>query len=108
MVVSVGLEKKLYTFDPGMKNPMYCTPCEAPFSSLAFKDDGLILVAGTNTSWVVFYDVYGKPHPFTILLAYNNSKVGSCLTMVDLNPLRWVTLICNWKHPHLFLIPQCI
>ena len=88
MVVSVGLEKKLYTFDPGMKNPLYCTPCEAPFSSLAFKDYGLILVVGTNTGWVVFYDVCGKPHPFTIIRSYNNSEVGSCLTMVDLKYLR--------------------
>lgn len=87
MVVSVGLDKKLYTFDPGMKKPAYCTPCEAPFSSLAFKDDGLILAAGTNTGRVVFYDVRGKPQPFTILRAYNNSEAVTSLCWQRSKPI---------------------
>jgi protein NEDD1 len=87
MVVSVGLDKKLYTFDPGMKKQAYCTPCEAPFSSLAFKDDGLILAAGTNTGRIVFYDVRGKPQPLTILHAYNNSEAVTSLCWQRSKPI---------------------
>ena len=76
MIISVGLDKKLYTFDPGMRKPVHCIPSEAPFSSLAFKDDGLVLAAGTNSGRVVFYDVRGKPQPFTILRAYGSSEVN--------------------------------
>ncbi|KAL3820303.1 hypothetical protein ACJIZ3_006208 [Penstemon smallii] len=47
---------------------------KAPFSSLAFTDDGLTLAAGTSTGQVVFYDVRGKPQPITVLRAYGNSE----------------------------------
>lgn len=66
---------KLYTFDSGSKKPSSCIPYEAPFSSLAFTDDGLTLAAGTSTGQVVFYDVRGKPQPITVLRAYGNSEV---------------------------------
>ena len=66
---------KLYTFDTGSKKPSSCIPYEAPFSSLAFTDDGLTLAAGTSTGQVVFYDVRGKPQPITVLRAYGNSEV---------------------------------
>eukprot|EP00249_Psilotum_nudum_P010485 c22566_g1_i1 orf=207-2480(+) len=79
MLLSVGLDKKLYTYDPGLKKPVHCIPCEAPFSSLAFKDDGLILAVGTNSGRVVFYDVRGKPQPFTILRAYGLSEAVTSL-----------------------------
>lgn len=75
IIASVGLDKKLYTFDSSNKKPIYCAPYEAPFSSLVFRDDGNILAAGTNSGRVVFYDVRGKPQPFTVLRAYNSSEV---------------------------------
>lgn len=75
MIVSGGLDKKLYTYDPGVKKPVYCVPYEAPFASLAFRDDGNTLAAGTNSGRVVFYDVRGRPQPFTILRAYSASEV---------------------------------
>lgn len=77
MIVSGGLDKKLYTYDPGVKKPVYCIPYEAPFSSLAFRDDGNTLAAGTNSGRVVFYDVRGRPQPFTILRAYSSSEVST-------------------------------
>ncbi|KAL0451430.1 UNVERIFIED_CONTAM: protein NEDD1 [Sesamum latifolium] len=51
-----------------------CIPYEAPFSSLAFTDDGLTLAAGTSSGQIVFYDVRGKPQPITVLHAYGNSE----------------------------------
>ncbi|MCO5580874.1 hypothetical protein L7F22_034746 [Adiantum nelumboides] len=87
MIISVGLDKKLYTFDPGMKKPVHCIPSEAPFSSVAFKDDGLILAAGTNSGRVVFYDVRGKPQPFTILRAYSASEAMTSLCWQRSNPI---------------------
>ncbi|URE46677.1 WD domain, G-beta repeat [Musa troglodytarum] len=74
IIATVGLDKKLYMFDSGTKRPTSCMPFEAPFSSVAFNDDGNILAAGTNNGRVVFYDVRGKPQPFTVLRAYNSSE----------------------------------
>ncbi|KAI3470796.1 hypothetical protein Pfo_027459 [Paulownia fortunei] len=74
IIASVGLDMKLYTFDTGSRKPSSCIPYEAPFSSLAFTDDGLTLAAGTSTGQVVFYDIRGKPQPITILCAYGNSE----------------------------------
>ncbi|KAJ6311817.1 hypothetical protein OIU77_013546 [Salix suchowensis] len=62
IIASVGLDKKLYTY-------------ETPFSSLAFRDDGLVLAAGTSSGRVVFYDVRGKPQPFTVIRAYGSSEI---------------------------------
>lgn len=75
IIATVGLDKKLYTFDSGTKRSSFCTSYEAPFSSLAFREDGWILAAGTSNGRVVFYDVRGKPQPFTVLRAYGNSEV---------------------------------
>ena len=36
----------------------------------------LVLAAGTSIDRVVFYDVRGKPEPFTVLRAYSNSEVA--------------------------------
>ncbi|KAK3028622.1 hypothetical protein RJ639_039965 [Escallonia herrerae] len=81
MIASVGLDKKLYTFDLVSKKVSSCTPYdEAPFSSLAFRDDGIVLAAGTSSGRVVFYDVRGKPQPFTVLRAFGNSVL--CRTAV--------------------------
>ncbi|KAL8539115.1 hypothetical protein ACS0TY_000923 [Phlomoides rotata] len=74
IIASVGLDMKLYTFDSGSRKPSSCIPYEAPFSSLAFTDDGLTLAAGTSTGQVVFYDVRGKPQPITVLRAFGNSE----------------------------------
>ncbi|XP_062194082.1 protein NEDD1-like isoform X2 [Phragmites australis] len=80
IIATVGLDKKLYTLDSGSRRPTHTIPHEAPFSSLAFNDDGTILAAGTNSGRVVFYDVRGKPQPLTILRAYNSSEAvtGLC------------------------------
>lgn len=75
IIASAGLDMKLYTFDSGSRKPASCIPYEAPFSSLAFTDDGLTLAAGTSTGQVVFYDVRGKPQPITVLRAYGSSEV---------------------------------
>lgn len=75
IIATVGLDKKLYTFDSSTKRSSSCISYEAPFSSLAYRDDGLILAAGTSNGRVVFYDVRGKPQPFTVLRAYGNSEV---------------------------------
>ncbi|KAK4403315.1 protein NEDD1 [Sesamum angolense] len=74
IIASVGLDMKLYTFDTGSRKPYSCIPYEAPFSSLAFTDDGLTLAAGTSSGQIVFYDVRGKPQPITVLRAYGNSE----------------------------------
>ncbi|CAL5090716.1 unnamed protein product [Urochloa decumbens] len=80
IVATVGLDKKLYTLDSASRRPTHTIPHEAPFSSLAYNDDGTILAAGTNSGRVVFYDVRGKPQPLTILRAYNSSEAvtGLC------------------------------
>lgn len=74
IIASVGLDKKLYTYDSGSRRPSSYIAYEAPFSSLAFRDDGWVLAAGTSNGRVVFYDVRGKPQPFTVLRAYGSSE----------------------------------
>ncbi|KAG0465959.1 hypothetical protein HPP92_020123 [Vanilla planifolia] len=61
------------------EKPTACVPYEAPFSSLTYSDDGNILTAGTNGGLVVFYDVRGKPQPFTILHAFSSSEAVTSL-----------------------------
>nr|XP_043608311.1 protein NEDD1 [Erigeron canadensis] len=87
MIASVGLDKKLYTFDSGSRRPSFCIPYEAPFSSVAYRDDGYTLAAGTTTGQVVFYDVRGKPQPFTVLRAYANSEAVTSLCWQRSKPL---------------------
>ncbi|KAF9600478.1 hypothetical protein IFM89_009393 [Coptis chinensis] len=77
------MDKKLYTFDSRSRRPTFYIPYEAPFSSLAFRDDGWILATGTNNGRVVFYDVRGKPHPITALRAYSNSEEKSSLEKIE-------------------------
>ncbi|KAF5467362.1 hypothetical protein F2P56_017190 [Juglans regia] len=79
IIASVGLDKKLYTYDSGSRRPSSCIPYEAPFSSLAFRDDGWTLAAGTSSGRVVFYDVRGKPQPFVVLHAYSSSEAVTSL-----------------------------
>ncbi|KAK8936974.1 hypothetical protein KSP39_PZI011833 [Platanthera zijinensis] len=79
IIASVGLDKKLYTFDSAMKRPTSCVPYDTPFSSLTYSDDGNVLAAGTSGGLVVFYDVRGKPQPFTILHAFNSSEAVTSL-----------------------------
>lgn len=74
----MGLDKKLYTYDTGSRRPSSCISYEAPFSSLAFRDDGLMLAAATSNGRVAFYDVRGKPQPFVVLHAYGSSEVVLC------------------------------
>ncbi|KAI3734908.1 hypothetical protein L6452_14389 [Arctium lappa] len=87
MIASVGLDKKLYTFDSGSRRPSFCIPYESPFSSVAFRDDGYTLAAGTTTGQVVFYDVRGKPQPFTVLRAYANSEAVTSLCWQRSKPI---------------------
>ncbi|KAJ6909684.1 hypothetical protein NC652_020612 [Populus alba x Populus x berolinensis] len=80
IIASVGLDKKLYTYDSGSRRHTSLISYEAPFSSLSFRDDGWVLAAGTSSGRVVFYDVRGKPQPFTVLRAYGSSEAvtGLC------------------------------
>ncbi|KAE8675461.1 Transducin/WD40 repeat-like superfamily protein isoform 2 [Hibiscus syriacus] len=71
IIASVGLDKKLHTYDSGSRRPSAFISYEAPFSSLAFRDDGWTLAAGTGNGRVVFYDIRGKLQPFTVLRAYS-------------------------------------
>ncbi|KAL9237587.1 hypothetical protein vseg_012117 [Gypsophila vaccaria] len=79
IIASVGLDKKLYTYDSGSKKSTFSVSYDAPFSSLAYRDDGWILAAGTSNGCVVFYDVRGRPQPFTVLHAYGNSEAVTSL-----------------------------
>ncbi|CAN0837688.1 Protein NEDD1 [Linum grandiflorum] len=79
IIASVGLDKKLYSYDSGSRRFSSCISYEAPFSSLAFREDGLVLAAGTSNGRVVFYDVRGKPQPFTVLRAYSSSEAVTSL-----------------------------
>ncbi|XP_027331322.1 protein NEDD1 isoform X2 [Abrus precatorius] len=79
IIASVGLDKKLYTYDSGSRRPSSCISYEAPFSSLAFRDDGWMLAAGTSNGRVAFYDVRGKPQPFVVLHAYGSSEAVTSL-----------------------------
>ncbi|KAM1028778.1 hypothetical protein FF1_041324 [Malus domestica] len=79
MIATVGLDKKLYTYDSGSRQPSHCISYKAPFSSLAFRDDGWVLAAGTSSGDVVFYDVRGKPEPFTGIRAYSSSEAVTSL-----------------------------
>ncbi|XP_023635954.1 protein NEDD1 isoform X2 [Capsella rubella] len=83
IIASVGMDKKLYTYDSGSRRSSSCISYEAPFSSLAFGDNGFILAAGTSNGRVVFYDVRGKPQPVTVLHAFSNSE--------DVTSLSWQT-----------------
>ncbi|MCI42087.1 protein NEDD1-like, partial [Trifolium medium] len=74
IISSVGLDKKLYTYDAASRRPTSCISYEAPFSCLAFRDDGWMLATGTSNGRVAFYDVRGKPQPFRVLHAYGSSE----------------------------------
>ncbi|KAI3817778.1 hypothetical protein L1987_11576 [Smallanthus sonchifolius] len=87
IIASVGLDKKLYTFDSGARRPSFCMPYESPFSSVAFHDDGNTLAAGTTTGQVVFYDVRAKPQPITVLRAYANSEAVTSLCWQRSKPI---------------------
>ncbi|XXG45337.1 hypothetical protein AAC387_Pa02g0448 [Persea americana] len=87
-IATVGLDKKLYTFDSGTRRPTSCVPYEAPFSSLAFRDDGWTLAAGTSSGRVVFYDVRGKPQPYTVLRAYSSSEAITSLCWQRSKPIN--------------------
>ncbi|XP_015876593.3 protein NEDD1 [Ziziphus jujuba] len=87
IIASVGLDKKLYTYDSGSRRSSSCISYEAPFSSLAFRDDGWVLAAGTSTGRVVFYDVRGKPEPFTVLRAYSSSEAVTSLSWQRSKPV---------------------
>lgn len=95
VIASVGLDKKMYTFDSGSRRSTSCISYEAPFSSLAFRDDGWILAAGTSNGRVVFYDVRGKPQPFTVLRAYSNSEAVTSLCWQRSKPVVINEKICT-------------
>ncbi|KAF7134967.1 hypothetical protein RHSIM_Rhsim08G0019600 [Rhododendron simsii] len=83
VIASVGLDKRLYASDSGSRRHSFCIPYEAPFSSLAYRGDGLILAAGTSSGQVVFYDVRGKPEPLTVLRAFGNSERISVVNLAE-------------------------
>ncbi|XP_047182245.1 protein NEDD1 isoform X1 [Vigna umbellata] len=79
IIASVGLDKKMYIYDSGSRRPSSYISYEAPFSSLAFRDDGWMLAAGTSNGRVAFYDVRGKPQPVAVLHAYGSSEAVTSL-----------------------------
>ncbi|KAF9626683.1 hypothetical protein IFM89_038778 [Coptis chinensis] len=83
-------------YSQGSRRPTFCIPYKAPFSSLAFRDDGCILAAGTNNGRVVFYDVRGKPQPITTLRAYSNEE-ASYLVVAWLVPVLNPVLSAGWS-----------
>ncbi|CAN8270091.1 unnamed protein product [Cochlearia groenlandica] len=87
IIASVGLDKKLYTYDSGSRRPSSCIGYETPFSSLVFGDNGHILAAGTGNGRIVFYDVRGKPQPITVLHAYRNSEAVTSLSWQTSKPV---------------------
>ncbi|KAG2240697.1 hypothetical protein Bca52824_097103 [Brassica carinata] len=87
IIASVGLDKKLYTYDSGTRKPSSCISYESPFSSLAFGDNGHILAAGTGNGRIVFYDVRGKPQPITVLHAYSSSEAVTSLSWQTSKPV---------------------
>ncbi|KFK24993.1 hypothetical protein AALP_AA8G052500 [Arabis alpina] len=87
IIASVGMDKKLYTYDSGSRRSSSCISYEAPFSSLAFGDNGYILAAGTSNGKVVFYDVRGKPQPVTVLHAYSSSEAVTSLSWQTSKPV---------------------
>ncbi|XP_052876322.1 protein NEDD1-like [Gossypium arboreum] len=82
IIASVGLDKKLYTYDSG-------------FSSLAFKDDGWTLAAGTGNGRVVFCDIRGKLQPFTVLRAYSSSDIMFYNGTNDINWMSLLACLCS-------------
>ncbi|KAG2242178.1 hypothetical protein Bca52824_095975 [Brassica carinata] len=86
-IASVGMDKKLYTYDSGSRRYSSCISYEAPFSSLAFGDNGHILAAGTGNGRVVFYDVRGKPQPVSVLHAYSSSEAVTSLSWQTSKPV---------------------
>ncbi|CAN7036717.1 unnamed protein product [Brassica oleracea var. botrytis] len=86
-IASVGMDKKLYTYDSGSKRSSSCISYEAPFSSLAFGDNGYILAAGTGNGRVVFYDVRKIPQPVTVLHAYSSSEAVTSLSWQTSKPV---------------------
>lgn len=95
IIASVGLDKKLYTFDSAMKRPTSCVTYDTPFSSLSYSDDGNVLAAGTSGGLVVFYDVRGKLQAFTILHAFNSSEAVTGLCWQRAKPFIVNESSCN-------------
>ena len=72
----------MYIYDSGSRRPSSYISYEAPFSSLAFRDDGWMLAAGTSNGRVAFYDVRGKPQPVAVLHAYGSSSIAATKSVV--------------------------
>ncbi|RAL36951.1 hypothetical protein DM860_003873 [Cuscuta australis] len=87
IITSVGLDKKLYTFDVGSRRPAFFIPYEAPFSSLAYTDDGLTLAAGTSSGQIALYDIRGKLQPLTVQRAYGHSEAVTSLCWQRSKPI---------------------
>ncbi|KAG9449748.1 hypothetical protein H6P81_009713 [Aristolochia fimbriata] len=87
VIASVGLDKKLVILDSGTRRPASSVSYEAPFSSIAIRDDGWTLAAGTNTGRIVFYDVRGKPQPTTVLRAFSCSEAVTSLCWQRSRPI---------------------
>lgn len=66
MIATVGLDKKKVI------QRSFCIPYKAPFSSLAFCDDGHTLAAGTTIGHLRFYNFCTKPQYFIFLHVYAN------------------------------------
>ncbi|GKA93971.1 protein NEDD1, partial [Tanacetum coccineum] len=84
MIASVGLDKKLYTFDSGSRRRSFCISYEAPFSSVAFREDGNTLAAGTTTGQVNYTALTGGTVDDSVVMPDPLPSAITSITSVDL------------------------
>eukprot|EP00850_Spirogloea_muscicola_P019865 SM000201S05921 [mRNA] locus=s201:145019:147309:+ [translate_table: standard] len=80
VVMTVGLDKRLHIIDLGAKEPVASHPVGAPLTSVALRDDGGCLAAGTTGGAVVLYDVRaGRLAPGRSFAAHGTTEVSLAL-----------------------------
>ncbi|XP_024538354.1 protein NEDD1 [Selaginella moellendorffii] len=87
VIVSVGFDKRLHTYDTSVKKAVHSLSCDAPFSSLALKDDGWTVAAGTTNGRIMFYDIRTKVQPMAVLRAFNPSEAVASVCWQRTNPV---------------------
>ncbi|XP_022240350.1 protein NEDD1-like isoform X2 [Limulus polyphemus] len=73
LLISVGLDKKIISYDVQMKNHVKSFNCDAPLTAVDFMDDGVTLAVGTSRGKVHIYDLRLSSTPVKTLAAHNIS-----------------------------------
>ncbi|XP_076313524.1 protein NEDD1-like isoform X2 [Tachypleus tridentatus] len=73
LLISVGLDKKIISYDVQMKNHVKSFSCDAPLTAVDFMDDGVTLAVGTSRGKVHIYDLRLSSTPVKTLAAHNIS-----------------------------------